>query len=535
MGQSRHVLAVLFSEFDTKEGPVIASQWPEGFVSKDVWTSLYEYVIPKLDIANRVVSIAHPHLRDRRDRGGGSRGGGGGFRLVGAPMVISDSKYSRNAYTFNLCVALDLRRIADVTRVDAALRALGVGLMDLEVRRGFLHSAADRRAFFARLPRLADTLEQLLASARPADAAFAFADGPDAPCAVLRVSPDPSVTAAGPDPPPAPASPTPGSPAPAPSSSSVTSLPANETTTATATATTATTTTTTTKAEGAGAELQGASPATVAVGETAGVQRGGHPEDVDGMLLRPVAPQGGGDTAGLGGAALELYNHLKAGLCTVHTAARSARMAHDMPRVRECARSLLSARRVVQVPELECAYLVTPLVRRLLVPAAYQCAYPCYFSDDDDDDSDDDNFDDGYSSSSSSSGSGCSSESEDSNCAGEGSGSDGGEGNSRGELLRRFTEYAALTTGSVPSTAALLRLFGLISPSLRGSAMEAQFAECGVSAPRFVRFALAHDWLVPVPDPAVVDTLYCQPNAPNPQMIQHSIFRDQHAFLRNFV
>lgn len=264
-------------------------------------------------------------------------------------------------------------------------------------------------------------------------------------------------------------------------------------------------------------------------GETGGGPRGGHPEDVDGLLLRP-AVQRDGDAAGLGGAALELYNHLKAGLCTVHTAARSARMAHDMPRVRECARSLLRARRVVQVPELECAYLVTPLVRRLLVPGAYLSAYPaCCCGSDDDSDSDSDDFD-GSSSSGSSSSSCSESESED-------GGSDSGDGSegSRGELLRRFTEYAALTTGSVPSTAALLRLFGLVTPSLRGSAMEAQFAECGVSAPRFVRFALAHDWLVPVPDPAVVDTLYCQPNAPNPQMVQHSIFRDQSAFLRNFV
>ena len=133
MGPSKHVLAVLFAEFDTKEGPVIASQWPEGFVSKDVWTSLYEYVIPKLDIANRVVSIAHPRLRGR-----------GGFRLVGAPMVISDAKYARNAYTFNLCVALDLRRVADVTRVDAALRAHYGG--DARAAAGVARAAAQRTA-----------------------------------------------------------------------------------------------------------------------------------------------------------------------------------------------------------------------------------------------------------------------------------------------------------------------------------------------------------------------------------------------------
>ena len=41
----KHVLAVVFAEFDTKEGPVISSQWPEGFVAKDVWTQLYEFVI----------------------------------------------------------------------------------------------------------------------------------------------------------------------------------------------------------------------------------------------------------------------------------------------------------------------------------------------------------------------------------------------------------------------------------------------------------------------------------------------------------
>lgn len=277
---------------------------------------------------------------------------------------------------------------------------------------------------------------------------------------------------------------------------------------------------------------------------------GGHPEDVDGLLLRPATPRGG-DAAGLGGAALELYNHLRAGLCTVRTAARGARMGHDMPRVRECARSLLAARRVVQVPELECAYLVTPLVRRLLVPAPLLSSCPCYdSSSDDDDDSDSSSSNDSESSSSSSSSTdrddecNSSEDDEDSECEDKDGGSCDGSsstrrgrrrGSAREELLRRFTEYAALTTGSVPSTAALLRLFGMVTPSLRGSAMEAQFAEYGVSAPRFVRFALAHDWLVPVPDPAVVDTLYCQPNAPNPQMIEHSIFRDSAAFLRNFV
>lgn len=31
------------------------------------------------------------------------------------------------------------------------------------------------------------------------------------------------------------------------------------------------------------------------------------------------------------------------------------------------------------------------------------------------------------------------------------------------------------------------------------------------------------------------ETLYRQPNAPNPMMITHSIFRDRYAFARHFV
>ena len=255
------------------------------------------------------------------------------------------------------------------------------------------------------------------------------------------------------------------------------------------------------------------------------------------MLLRQV-PHASGDVAGLGGAALEFYNSLGAGLCTVRTAASNARMTHDMARVRECVRSLIAARRVEHVRELQCTFVVTPLVRRVLVPSSIaSSAVPwlkercgcdtdddewCDFSSDEDDYSDDEDDDEGD-------GSGTAA------AAAEAQQQDGSCSEGRQALLARFAKYAALKGKAPPEPAVLVRLFGAVEPTRCGRRMDTLFAESGVSAERFVRFALAHEWLAPVQDPAVVDAAYCQPNAPNPQMAQYSAFRDQHIFLRHFV
>lgn len=73
---------VLYSEFDD----VAMYQDPEGFLSTEIFDALSEYIICKPALCGASVSIVDPLDR----------------KIVGFPVLISNSKYSRNALLFNV-------------------------------------------------------------------------------------------------------------------------------------------------------------------------------------------------------------------------------------------------------------------------------------------------------------------------------------------------------------------------------------------------------------------------------------------------
>jgi hypothetical protein len=137
------IRAVLFGEFDTQAGPKIVSQSPEGYVVAEVWDVVFEYVIPKPALCSHVVSV-----------------GAQGHRIVGLPTCLLDTKYSRNAYVFNVAIVLaeadSVHAVA--ARFEPALAAASAALCELEVSRGFLHRDDGRSAVVALLPALRDAL-----------------------------------------------------------------------------------------------------------------------------------------------------------------------------------------------------------------------------------------------------------------------------------------------------------------------------------------------------------------------------------------
>lgn len=77
---------ILYCEFDSRAGPVIVHQVPNEYVTKEQFDSLRNYLIPKPKSERRLLTINAL-----------------GLKIIGYPIGIDNSRYSRNRLIFNIC------------------------------------------------------------------------------------------------------------------------------------------------------------------------------------------------------------------------------------------------------------------------------------------------------------------------------------------------------------------------------------------------------------------------------------------------
>lgn len=77
---------ILYCEFDSRAGPVIVHQVPSTHVSKEQFDSLRNYLIPKPELERRLCTVNAL-----------------GLKIIGYPIGIDSSRYSRNRFIFNIC------------------------------------------------------------------------------------------------------------------------------------------------------------------------------------------------------------------------------------------------------------------------------------------------------------------------------------------------------------------------------------------------------------------------------------------------
>lgn len=78
--------SILYCEFHPTTGPMIVYQTPPGYVTKEQFDSLSNYLIPKLELERRLQTVNAL-----------------GLKIIGYPIGIDDSKYPRNRLIFNVC------------------------------------------------------------------------------------------------------------------------------------------------------------------------------------------------------------------------------------------------------------------------------------------------------------------------------------------------------------------------------------------------------------------------------------------------
>ncbi|KNC99135.1 nitrogen permease regulating protein NPR2 [Spizellomyces punctatus DAOM BR117] len=173
------LLAIFYSEFHPTQGPKVTFEVPENFVTSASasstshgastaislqsaqtsnsspslppatlmsqpsapepildFDSISEYIIPKPELCNRLVTISTPY-----------------YKLMGYPVSIKDQKYERNALLFNLCFVFE--KDANTISYEQVVRKMARVLKSLEVESEFLSNANTKGAIL-------NIMEQLL-------------------------------------------------------------------------------------------------------------------------------------------------------------------------------------------------------------------------------------------------------------------------------------------------------------------------------------------------------------------------------------
>lgn len=78
--------SILYCEFHPTAGPMIVHQVPPGYVTKDQFDSLSNYLIPKPELERRLQTVNAL-----------------GLKIIGYPVGIDHSRYPRNKLIFNVC------------------------------------------------------------------------------------------------------------------------------------------------------------------------------------------------------------------------------------------------------------------------------------------------------------------------------------------------------------------------------------------------------------------------------------------------
>ncbi|XP_076263040.1 nitrogen permease regulator-like 2 isoform X1 [Rhynchophorus ferrugineus] len=113
------IRCIFFCEFHHTAGPIISCQFPEHFISKELFDSISVYIITKAELQKSTITVT---LQD--------------FKFLGFPVRIDNKNYARNAFHFNLCFVCDSD--ARTVQYESVVTKLSEYLMSMEIESSFL-------------------------------------------------------------------------------------------------------------------------------------------------------------------------------------------------------------------------------------------------------------------------------------------------------------------------------------------------------------------------------------------------------------
>lgn len=125
------ILAILYCEFHAHEGPKILYQAPENFMAAETFQSLNAYIIPKIELQGRLITVNSL-----------------GYKILGFPVGIDNKKYTRNRLVFNLCFVCETSK--RTVQYEPLVKKLARYFINLEVENSFLSDEESK----AKLPEI---------------------------------------------------------------------------------------------------------------------------------------------------------------------------------------------------------------------------------------------------------------------------------------------------------------------------------------------------------------------------------------------
>ncbi|CAL4122731.1 unnamed protein product, partial [Meganyctiphanes norvegica] len=125
-GSEGPIHCIFFSEFHPKAGPKIVYQYPENFITKEIFDAVSVYIIPKPQIQKRIITVNVLN-----------------HKITGYPNEIKNPKYPRNALLFNLCFVCHPN--SRTVQYEPAVKKLSEFFENLELESGFLCNEDSRK------------------------------------------------------------------------------------------------------------------------------------------------------------------------------------------------------------------------------------------------------------------------------------------------------------------------------------------------------------------------------------------------------
>ncbi|XP_041987472.1 GATOR complex protein NPRL2-like [Aricia agestis] len=124
-GREGPIRCIFLAEFHPVAGPKISCQFPEDYVSKELFDSINAYIIPKPQIQKCTMTINAL-----------------GHKIIGYPIRIDNSRYERNMYMFNLCFVCD--SWSKTVQYEPVVKKLGEHLTIMEEETRFVSSGSTK-------------------------------------------------------------------------------------------------------------------------------------------------------------------------------------------------------------------------------------------------------------------------------------------------------------------------------------------------------------------------------------------------------
>ncbi|KAI5644812.1 nitrogen permease regulator 2 domain-containing protein [Phthorimaea operculella] len=124
-GREGPIRCIFLGEFHPVAGPKIACQFPEDYISKEVFDSISAYIIPKPQIQKCTMTINAL-----------------GHKIVGYPIRIDNARYERNVYLFNLCFVCD--SWSKTVQYEPVVKKLGEHLTIMEEDTSFVSGGSSK-------------------------------------------------------------------------------------------------------------------------------------------------------------------------------------------------------------------------------------------------------------------------------------------------------------------------------------------------------------------------------------------------------